>query len=89
MAIIDPTFVLKLDPNKIMNYYADKMNIDLELLRTDKEVEEIVARQQEQQQAQQQAQMENERLEAMAKSAKDFSQADTQSSMAVEEMLGE
>ena len=88
LATIDPSAILKLNVNEIMNYYADKMNIDLSLLKTDKEVDEIIARQQEQQDQQQEAQMGNERLETMAKSAKDFSQADTQSSMVLEEMLG-
>ena len=88
LATIDPSAILKLNVNKIVDDYADKMNIDMSLLKTDKEVDQIIAAQQEQQNQQQQAQMENERLEAMAKSAKDFSQADTQSSMALEEMLG-
>lgn len=88
VSTFNPQAALKIDANKVLNYYAEKMNIDLELLRTDNQVNEIVAAQQEQQAAQQQAQMENDRLTAMAKSAKDFSQADTQSSMALEEMLG-
>ena len=88
LGTIDSTAILKLNVNKIIDDYADKMNIDMSLLKTDKEVDEIIAMQQEQQNQQQQAQMENERLETMAKSAKDFAQADTQSSMALEEMLG-
>jgi hypothetical protein len=88
MATLDPTAVLKLDVNKIIDEYAQKMGVDLELLRTSEAVNNLVAQQQEQQQAQMQAQAENERLEAMAKSAKDFSQAQTNAGGALEEMFG-
>jgi hypothetical protein len=85
---IDTDALRKPNMLAITNFYADKLGLDLTLVKTDGQVQQEKAEEQAALAQQQQAQQQMQALAVGAKAARDYAQAGTVSGQAMEELIG-
>lgn len=85
---INPDALRKPDIMAISNFYADRLGLDLSLVRTDEDIQKDKQQEAAAMAQQQNAAMQMEAIERGAKAAKDYADAETISGGMIEDMLG-
>lgn len=79
----DPRVIRKVNIDQMIDIYGDRLSIDASIIRSDDQVDEIIA----QEQKAQQAQVAAERMQQMAGAAKDLSQANMKDDSALKRLV--